>query len=87
METIPILSQKFPYLVCKDPLGFDARSVKSGLPFDPTLPNIQFDKRGLKCCPRFGRECDDYEVRFCCPNRKYNRPVSVKTKTDRLAQK
>ena len=67
METLSVIAEKYPDLVCESPEAMDARVFLTELPFDPTLPNIRFGTFGFECCNRFGRSCNDYEVRFCCP--------------------
>ena len=71
METLPVIAEKYPELVCESPVAVDARLFLTGMPFDPTLPNIRYGTFGFECCNLFGRQCSDYEVRFCCPTGKF----------------
>ena len=55
---------KNPSQICENPTGVQARLANGKVPNnqDGTTPNA-----GLGCCDSGDMNCQDYEVRFCCP--------------------
>ena len=54
--------------ICENPTEVEARLVSSKQPYTSNQANIVFNTEvGLACWNNGNQNCDDYEVRFCCP--------------------
>ena len=66
-ESLLTLRTRFPGEICAHPTEFEARVVSSGLALDLNSGNVLASRlEGLECLNIFG-DCEDYEIRFCCP--------------------
>ena len=67
-ETLTTLRSLYPDVICESPIHFEARIASTGTPLNSSADNV-FASRlmGLECVNFVGVDCDDYEVRFCCP--------------------
>ena len=70
VETLSRLWQKYPEVICKQPTAIDVREATTGEPFVPSSIIEVNIASGFKCCSKLGKNCLDYEVRFCCPKGK-----------------
>ena len=67
-ELLSELRKENPGKICEDPTEVEARYVASKVPYTANQANIAFSPGvGLACWNGGGQNCQDYEVRFCCP--------------------
>ncbi|CAK8673069.1 unnamed protein product [Clavelina lepadiformis] len=66
-ELISNLLRRHPGKLCYQPIAIDARLAETEIRYDHALPNVEIDTEiGFKCNNEEGRQCPNYEVRFCC---------------------
>ena len=66
-ELISNLLRRHPGKLCYQPIAIDARLAETEIGYDHALPNVEIDTEiGFKCNNEEGRQCPNYEVRFCC---------------------
>ncbi|XP_078584709.1 uncharacterized protein LOC144866885 [Branchiostoma floridae x Branchiostoma japonicum] len=80
-ETLTNLRQENPGEICDNPSGIEARVVGTGTPAAQTGDTFLFFNvfSGFACTPT---TCEDYEVRFWCPQRSFHIPCDCPGWTD-----
>ena len=69
-ETLRSIRSRYPGDVCDYPTEFEARVSGTKVGLDSSSDNVIASRlNGLECLNGRGRNCKDYEIRFCCPRR------------------
>jgi len=69
-ETLSLLLNENPGKLCKNPTAIDARLVSNNDPYQSANQVVTISTSyGFQCVnSQNSGQCEDYEVRFCCPS-------------------
>ena len=66
-----MINQNYPEELCNNPTHIEGRTVDGSIDAKEFGQDIFMALYAGLICQNVGQTCENYEVRFCCPNGKY----------------